>query len=146
MTSKAERPNTEHRTSDFMHSDSLLHELSRFWHMPVPAAMARLHLSTRIDVLGPCSFFPLEDMLTEPALAHCVQQLSLPSELMHHDPPRNERELSERLVREDPLAAAALADLGSMEIARGELQRARDFLVRASEAAPWFSDPYFLLA
>jgi tetratricopeptide (TPR) repeat protein len=83
---------------------------------------------------------------SEGRIAEAVRQLSLPAELMRGDPPRNERELSERLVREDPQNALALAELGSMELTRGEFQRARDFLVRASEAAPWFSDPYFLLA
>jgi tetratricopeptide (TPR) repeat protein len=207
-------------------TDSMLRELTRFWHMPVPAALARLHLSTSVTDLGPCSFFPVEmlldesvrwrgmlpqflpfgedddenvfglyalpgrdrrdypvlwwnheydhylpvasgfepflhacvllgrynlqdapegDPVTEEDIEDAVRQLSLPEALVRSDPPRNERESWERLAREDPQNGWALAHLGSAELARGELQRARDFLVRASEAAPWFSDPYFLL-
>jgi tetratricopeptide (TPR) repeat protein len=206
--------------------ESILRDLSRFWQLPVPAAMARLYLSTRVTELGPCVFFPPdellsvevrwrgmlpqflpfgsdgednlyglyaapgrnrrdypvlwwnheydhylpiasefeaflrscvvtgqylaqdavdEDHLSEQEISRRVKQLSLPADLMEHTPPRNQRELSERLAREDPQNALALAELGSMELARGEFQRARDFLVRASEAAPAFSDPYFLL-
>jgi tetratricopeptide (TPR) repeat protein len=88
---------------------------------------------------------PNGDYQSDDEIDRCVRQLSLPSELMEMGPPRNGRELSERLAREDPQNALALAELGSMELARGEFQRARDFLVRASEAAPSFSDPYFLL-
>ena len=31
-------------------------------------------------------------------------------------------------------------------MARKELERAKDFFTRASESAPWFADPYYLLA
>ena len=203
----------------------LLRDLSQFWHMPVPAAMARLYASTAVDRLGPCAFLPPEELLSqevrwrgmlpqflpfgidpdenvyglyaspgrdrreypvlwwnheydhylpvssefelflnacvvigryhaqdaeedfpsESEIERSVKDLSLPASLTDGAPPRNERELAERLVREDPQNALALAQIGSMELARGEFQRARDFLVRSSEAAPTFSDPYFLL-
>ena len=60
--------------------------------------------------------------------------------------PRNDRELYERLLRSDGQSANALTQLGGMFFGRGDFERARDCLVRASETAPWFADPYYLLA
>jgi hypothetical protein len=39
-----------------------------------------------------------------------------------------------------------MVQLGSVFLGRGDVQRARDFFARASEATPWFADPYYLIA
>lgn len=74
------------------------------------------------------------------------QLLGLPSALATERPPRNEREFHERLITFDAQAAFSLAQLGCIFYGLGNLERARDYFVRASEAAPWFADPYYLLA
>lgn len=60
--------------------------------------------------------------------------------------PRNTTEMHEQVCALDPQAADALNHLGCRHLGMGSVERARDFFVRASEAAPWFADPYFLLA
>lgn len=72
--------------------------------------------------------------------------LSLPRALLTDPLPRNERELHERLIASDSQSAYALSQMGSACLGRGDLERARDYFVRASEATPWFADPYYLLA
>lgn len=72
--------------------------------------------------------------------------LGLPPALATELPPRNEREFHERLIVSDAQAAFSLAQLGCIFHGRGNLERARDYFARASEAAPWFADPYYLLA
>ena len=52
----------------------------------------------------------------------------------------------ERLAAWDPQSTQALAQLGSIWASRKDTGRARDFFTRASESAPWFADPYYLLA
>jgi len=75
-----------------------------------------------------------------------VRRIGLPEELATEPVPRNDRELYERLVALDCQGTHAVAQLGSVFLSRGDLERARDFFVRASEATPWFADPYYLLA
>jgi tetratricopeptide (TPR) repeat protein len=75
-----------------------------------------------------------------------AERLGIPSELATEPLPRNERELNERLARADGQNAWAYAQLGSHYFGQGQLEKARDCFFRASEAAPWFSDPYYLLA
>ena len=72
--------------------------------------------------------------------------LDLPKHLVLEALPRNDRELYERLAAWDPQSTQALSQLGSVWAARKETGRARDFFTRASESAPWFADPYYLLA
>ncbi len=74
-----------------------------------------------------------------------VETLGLPLALMRDAVPRNDRELYERLATSDPQSAQAMAQLGSISLGRGDMGRARDFFVRASEATPWFADPYYLI-
>lgn len=75
-----------------------------------------------------------------------AELVGLPVVLVTDAIPRNERELYERLLRADGQSAYALSHLGSRFLGQGEVERARDCFVRASEAAPWFADPYYLLA
>src|SRR5579872_1376243 len=72
--------------------------------------------------------------------------VGLPPAVVTDPIPRNDRELYERLLRADSQSAHALSQLGSLFFGRGDIERARDCFVRASEAAPWFADPYYLLA
>ncbi len=72
--------------------------------------------------------------------------LDLPKSLVLEPLPRNDRELYERLAAWDPQSTQALSQLGSGWAARKDAGRARDFFTRASESAPWFADPYYLLA
>src|SRR5207244_4034338 len=60
--------------------------------------------------------------------------------------PRNDRELYEKLAQADPQCTQAMAQLGTQWMGRGDIERARDYFARASESAPWFADPYYLLA
>jgi tetratricopeptide (TPR) repeat protein len=75
-----------------------------------------------------------------------AELLSLPPELVRDAIPRNERELNERILRADGQNAWAISQLGGHFFRQGKIERARDYFVRASEAAPWFADPYYLLA
>ena len=72
--------------------------------------------------------------------------VGLPPDLVTDALPRNDRELHERLLKADGQNAWALSKLGSQFFGQGQIERARDCFVRASEAAPWFADPYYLLA
>lgn len=72
--------------------------------------------------------------------------VGLPTEIVTDTIPRNDRELNERIVRMDGQNAWALCQLGGQFFGQGQIERARDYFVRASEAAPWFADPYYLLA
>ncbi len=70
----------------------------------------------------------------------------LPVELLFGAMPRNNAELHERLVLLDSQDAVSLSHLGCARRARGDEERALDFFCRASEAAPWFGDPAYLMA
>lgn len=59
--------------------------------------------------------------------------------------PRNTTEMYEQMCAADPQASEALSHLGCRRLAQGDTERARDFFARASEAAPWFADPYYLI-
>ncbi len=72
--------------------------------------------------------------------------LRIPLNLLVQPLPANERELNEHQRMADPQSPSALDQLGCFYLARGELDRARDCFARASETAPWFADPYFLIA
>lgn len=72
--------------------------------------------------------------------------VGLPQTLVTEPLPRNDRELYERLAQADPQCTQAMAQLGSQWLARGNREKARDFFARATESAPWFADPYYLLA
>ena len=69
----------------------------------------------------------------------------IPDTIVLEIPPRNERELYEKIVHSDPQNAFALCQLGSWFYSSGDVQRATDCFVRASEAAPWYADPIYLL-
>jgi hypothetical protein len=75
-----------------------------------------------------------------------AQLVGLPLHVVTEPIPRNDTELYERLASSDPQGASPLLQLASIFLGRGELERARNCCVRASEAAPWFADPYYLLA
>jgi tetratricopeptide (TPR) repeat protein len=60
--------------------------------------------------------------------------------------PRNDTELNSHLVSLDPQDAASLCHLGCAQRSRDHHERALDFFHRASEAALWFGDPYYLVA
>jgi hypothetical protein len=75
-----------------------------------------------------------------------AEVVGIPPRFLTDPLPRNEQELYEKLLKADPQSPWALCELGSRFLAAGDLQRSRDCLVRASETAPWFSDPYYLLA
>jgi tetratricopeptide (TPR) repeat protein len=88
-----------------------------------------------------------EDSSEEEKQRHAFANIvGLPANLVTEPLPRNDRELYERLLHADSQSANALSQLGSRFFGAGDLQRARDCFVRASEAAPWFADPYYLLA
>lgn len=72
--------------------------------------------------------------------------LGLPASMTMEPLPRNDRELHERLLGSDSQSAFALAQLGSACLGQADHERARNYFTRASEAAPWFADPYYLLA
>ncbi len=75
-----------------------------------------------------------------------ARAFDLPTELLFGTTPRNDTELHERLLLLDPQDAASLCHLGCARRARGDGERALDFFYRASEAAPWFGDPAYLIA
>jgi len=72
--------------------------------------------------------------------------LRLPDDVLFGPLPRNNTELYERLVCSDPQDAVSLCHLGCIRRARSDSERALDFFHRASEAAPWFGDPCYLVA
>jgi len=72
--------------------------------------------------------------------------LGIQTELFHDRLPGNDTELYKRLVSLDPQDCVSLCHLGCAARSNGEDERALDFLHRASEAAPWFGDPCYLLA
>ena len=75
-----------------------------------------------------------------------ARAFDLPTELLFGTTPRNDTELHERLLLLDPQDAVSLCHLGCARRARGDGERALDFFYRASEAAPWFGDPAYLMA
>jgi tetratricopeptide (TPR) repeat protein len=75
-----------------------------------------------------------------------VRGMNLPPALLTAALPRNDSELHERLVALDPQDAQSLCHLGCTQRSRGDDERALDFFHRASEAAPWFGDAYYLVA
>ncbi len=72
--------------------------------------------------------------------------LSIPPALFENRLPGNDTELYQRLVGLDPQDSVSLSHLGCAARSNGEEERALDFFHRASEAAPWFGDPSYLLA
>ena len=74
------------------------------------------------------------------------KRLELPEDILFGLVPRNDTELRERMVTYDPQDAVSLCHLGCVQRARGDSERALDFFHRASEAAPWFGDPSYLVA
>ncbi len=72
--------------------------------------------------------------------------LSIPQTLFRDVLPGNDTELYQRLVGLDAQDCVSLCHLGCAARANGEGERALDFFHRASEAAPWFGDPSYLMA
>jgi tetratricopeptide (TPR) repeat protein len=72
--------------------------------------------------------------------------LDIPHSLLYDSLPRNDTELYQRLVVIDPQDCVSLCHLGCAARSNGDEERALDFFHRASEAAPWFGDPCYLLA
>jgi tetratricopeptide (TPR) repeat protein len=72
--------------------------------------------------------------------------LGLPTAVAVSPLPRNDTELYASLVSSDPQDATSLCHLGCVQRARGSAERALDFFHRAGEAAPWFGDPFYLMA
>ena len=75
-----------------------------------------------------------------------VRGMNLPPSLLTAPLPRNDSELYERLATLDPQDSQSLCHLGCAQHGRGDDERALDFFHRAGEAAPWFGDPYYLVA
>src|SRR5579862_8469114 len=73
-------------------------------------------------------------------------RLGLPAAVAVSPLPRNDTELYSSLVSSDPQDATSLCHLGCVQRARSADERALDFFHRAGEAAPWFGDPYYLMA
>ena len=72
--------------------------------------------------------------------------LSIPLALFENRLPGNDTELYQRLVGLDPQDSVSLSHLGCAARSNGDEERALDFFHRASEAAPWFGDPSYLMA
>jgi hypothetical protein len=87
-----------------------------------------------------------EDWQADREQREFARLLNLPEDLLFGSVPRNDTELYERLACTDPQDAVSLCHLGCVRRARGDSERALDFFHRASEAAPWFGDPYYLVA
>ncbi len=85
----------------------------------------------------------LEDLDEQRAMARL---LGIDSQIIFGPLPGNDVELFERLVASDPQDATSLCHLACAARARGDNERALDFLHRAIEAAPWFGDSRYLLA
>ncbi|GEM_PF-1572087 len=75
-----------------------------------------------------------------------VRGMNLPPALLTGPLPRSDSELYERLAALDAQDAQSLSHLGCARRSRGDEERALDFFHRASEAAPWFGDPTYLVA
>ena len=75
-----------------------------------------------------------------------ARAFDLHADLLLGTMPRNDAELHERLALLDPQDALSLCHIGCAKRARGDVERALDFFCRASEAAPWFGDPAYLMA
>jgi tetratricopeptide (TPR) repeat protein len=75
-----------------------------------------------------------------------LTKLGLPDRAAHTTLPRNDTELYSHLVSFDPQDATSLSHLGCAHRSRNQDERALDFFHRASEAALWFGDPYYLVA
>lgn len=88
----------------------------------------------------------VQDWQQETERREMAQVLSLPTDLFLRPVPRSDTELYESLVRSDSLDSLSLCHLGCAQRSRGYEERALDFYHRASEAAPWFGDPYYLIA
>ena len=84
-----------------------------------------------------------QEMQRQAAIASAVG-IGIPAGI--HHAARNESELLALLLDLDPRSPDALLHAGCRALQQGQFDRARDLLTRASEAAPWFSDPYYLLA
>ena len=72
--------------------------------------------------------------------------INIPPLLFEARLPGNDTELYQRLVGLDPQDSVSLSHLGCAARSNGEEERALDFFHRASEAAPWFGDPSYLMA
>ncbi|HZT44107.1 MAG TPA: SMI1/KNR4 family protein [Chthonomonadaceae bacterium] len=86
------------------------------------------------------------DWQEESDVREFARLLNLPEALLLSPIPRNDTELYERLACSDAQDAFSLCHLGCIHRARGDSERALDFFHRASEAAPWFGDPPYLVA
>ncbi len=71
--------------------------------------------------------------------------VGIADELAEMPVPRNATEMHEQSCSADPQATDALNQLGCRHLGQGNYERARDFFARASESAPWFADPYYLI-
>lgn len=71
---------------------------------------------------------------------------NIPPSLFHDRIPGNDTELYQRLVGLDAQDCVSLSHLGCAARSNGDVGRALDFFHRASEAAPWFGDPNYLMA
>jgi hypothetical protein len=72
--------------------------------------------------------------------------LGIPQSLFQDRLPGNDAELYQRLVGIDAQDCVSLSHLGCSARSNGDEERALDFFHRASEAAPWFGDPCYLMA
>src|SRR5579871_1220984 len=75
-----------------------------------------------------------------------LTELGVPESVGQGSLPRNDTELYSHLVSLDPQDATSLCHLGCAQRSRSHDERALDFFHRASEAALWFGDPYYLVA
>ena len=87
-----------------------------------------------------------EGSSADEATRKIVRGMNLPPALLTGSLPRNDSELYERLAALDPQDAQSLCQLGCAQRSRSDDERALDFFHRASEAAPWFGDPCYLVA
>ncbi len=60
--------------------------------------------------------------------------------------PRSDAELYHALTQMDPQNAVSLCHMGCARRAQNDPERALDLYFRAAEAAPWFGDPFYLIA
>ncbi len=72
--------------------------------------------------------------------------LGVPQALLEARMPGNDTELYQKLASLDPQDSVSLSHLGCAARSNGDEERALDFFHRASEAAPWFGDPSYLIA
>lgn len=90
--------------------------------------------------------WPGGSLPNQPRLELFQSLLGVPPSLFHDRLPGNDTELYQRLVATDPQDCVSLSHLGCSARSNGEEERALDFFHRASEAAPWFGDPCYLMA